>query len=688
MNLTIPKYLLFFIATIFFACDLFAQEDALLQSKKQKEKINYTLFFNYGWNFHFTNFTGLPNYPNCCDSFKSGMGNGFEFGAGIQQWLGIEDFYIGTKFSFGNLNGLIKKTETLPVTVSGNLVNASIENGIDVSLNSINILPFVTYRISRVSDYLFVSLGGKFGFPISANFAQSEQLISPNVGTFENGYRVRNIRSGDLPNVSPVLYGGALGAFYELPLNKDKYLKLVPEINLNYWFNSPVKSLSWNAMQLTFGLGIRYNTPPPPPPPPPPPILPKLLPLNYPDKSTSFTVDINHKVLNLKDDTQTDYDGIIIEDFTYTNLKPLLNYIFFEENSAVIPPRYHLLTADEAKNFNYRDLQGLDALETYYHYLNIVGYRMREYSAPTLELVGTNANVGAEQNNLALSQARAESVKRYLCNVWQIDPSRITINKRNLPKDPTRASEGISIGEAENRRVEIYSSDNRITESILSFDTVSVLKNDKIHFTPDIQSSFGIENWKLTVGKENTEVQSWSDIGILPDVIIWNPESKINLFSKLKDLDFDLVVSDKMGQSAKSQVKSLPIKKITIASKRAENIIDDKDLEYYSLILFDFGSRSLEAKHNKVVDFVRTRIKPNSKVVISGYTDIIGQAEVNKKIAADRARAVAARLNFRNVEIRGIGKDELLYDNSYPEGRFYCRTVTISIETPITENFD
>jgi len=678
------KYILFFIIIIFSVYNSLAQEDTVRIGKK-KEKINFTGFFNYGMNFHTTDFKELPNYPNCCNSFKSGIGNGFEAGTGFQYWLGIKNYYWGAKVSFGNLNGLIKKTETKPVTVNGNLVDAKIDNNIDVSLNSINILPFAAYKISGISEQFFVSLGGKIGFPISANFAQYEQLAAPNVGTFENGYRTRNIRSGDLPNINNFLYGGTLGMFYELPLSSKRNLKLVPEFNINYWFNSPVKSLNWNVTQLTLGLGIRYYMPSQPQDFTAPPILPSLPPLSHPSEVSAFFVDVNYRMQNLKEE-QTDFTGIVIEDFTYTNLKPLLNYIFFEENSVNIPQRYHLLTAEDTKYFNYKDLNRLNAFETYYHCLNIIGYRMREFATPTLELVGTNSNTGAEKDNIALSQLRAENVKKYLCDVWKIEPSRIKITRRNLPKEPTKSSEGISsIGDAENRRVEIYSSDNSITESILSFDTVSVLKSNKIHFMPEVQSSFGIETWKLKVGKDNLEVDAWEGKDNIPNEIIWNPENKINLFSKFKDLDYDLVVFDRLGQFAKSLVKSLPIKKISVASKRSDDKINDKDLEYYSLILFDFGSVSLDTRHNKIVDFVKSRIKPNSKVIISGYTDIIGQAEINKKIATDRAKAVERRLNFHNVEIRGIGKDELLYDNKYPEGRFYCRTVTISIETPITE---
>ncbi|HRS01430.1 MAG TPA: OmpA family protein [Bacteroidota bacterium] len=103
-------------------------------------------------------------------------------------------------------------------------------------------------------------------------------------------------------------------------------------------------------------------------------------------------------------------------------------------------------------------------------------------------------------------------------------------------------------------------------------------------------------------------------------------------------------------------------------------------------MLFDFAKSDLNKEHRKVVDFVKSRITDESKVTIYGFTDNIGEENINKKISEKRARAVLKRLNIdNNVVVEGKGESELIYDNSTPEGRFYCRTVTINIETPIKQ---
>ena len=661
----------------------FEEYDEQSEILKSEYKPRFGIFANYGLNFHHAKFKELPQYPICCNLFKSGFGTGLNFG-GLVQFRFDENWFYGGKLHFGNLNGIIKKEQKEPVTVAGMLIDGKTKNVIDVSLNNLVFSPFVAYFVPQVSPNFYVTVGASIGYTVSANFAQYEELIHPQVGTFENGYRIRNIKSGDLPNLN-IMVAGNIGAGYELPMNKQNNLRLTPEINYNYWFVSPVKNLNWSVSQLTFGVAVRYHQPPQKEQPIEP-VLPELPALELPKPDYKFIVDVDFKILD-SSFLASKEQIIVIEEFTQTNLKPLLNYIFFDENSSEIPARYNRIDGNATDTFNYSQLQSFNALETYYHCLNIIGYRLRQYQSATIELIGTNANKGEERNNTDISRARAESVKKYLSDVWKIAPSRIKTTARNLPKEPTRPTESSS-GDDENRRVEVFSSDSRIIEPILSFDTVSVLRNERINFYPIAESSFGIKDWKLEVRNTDSVVISWAGEANLPNEIAWETTNKYLVAEIQNAINFQLIVNDEINQTEKSQEKNIPINRITVASKRSDNELIDTEYEYYSLILFDFASRNLDTRHNKVIDFIKSRISPNSKVIISGYTDIIGQHDVNKRIATERAREAANRLQFNNVEIRGIGNDELLYDNTFPEGRFYCRTVTISIETPITGTSD
>ena len=168
-----------------------------------------------------------------------------------------------------------------------------------------------------------------------------------------------------------------------------------------------------------------------------------------------------------------------------------------------------------------------------------------------------------------------------------------------------------------------------------------------------------------------------------PEEILWelsNETENTKLF--ISALKYRLYVKDALGSVHSTQENIIPIEHITIDKKRIEGSAD-KEFEYYSLILFDYGKFTLSSAHKKVIDFVKKRVSPNSTISIIGYTDKIGDEEINDRISTNRAKSVAKLLDFENAETYGLGKRELLFDNSLPEGRFYCRTVRISIETPI-----
>jgi len=639
----------------------------------------FGLLFGYGLNFHHTDFKELPGYPTCCDNFRSGFGHGINFGGLVQIRIN-KDWYVGSQLFLSNLNGLIKHSGTYNITgIDGSLQIAKTEYKIDAAINTIMLSPYVAYAINKISEDFQVLAGLNFGFIPKANFTKYEELISPSWGVFkENGLRTRDNVTADLPDKN-ILFGIGIGIQYDLPLNKNKNWHITPEFKYNFELASPVKSLNWNISQFTLGVSIRYNKLPDMPIPADP-LLPPLPPMRMPNMDSKFIADVNHniKVLN-SDGTYSDVDEIMVEEYTQSNLKPLLNYIFFETMSDVIPSRYKHLDTNQMYAEEYRNFSNMSAVETYHYLLDIVAFRLKKYPNATIELIGTNTGNGNEKNNLNLSERRANNVKKYLMDTWKIEDYRIKTTARNLPKDPTRPTEGS--GDEENRRVEIISNDSRITEAILSFDTITVIKTPNVKFIPSVTSSFGVSDTKLTFKKNNIVLIEKSFDADLSPTYVEVTNAMINRNVNLPFI-YQLTAIDKMGQEVSSEIKKINTNIMTIGSKKSGNYADTS-YEYYSLILFEFNSASLGVRNNKVIDYIKTRINPSSKIIISGYTDIIGMPEANKRLATERATISAKRLGVPDVELRGIGTDELLYDNTYPEGRFYCRTVTIYIATPI-----
>ena len=68
---------------------------------------------------------------------------------------------------------------------------------------------------------------------------------------------------------------------------------------------------------------------------------------------------------------------------------------------------------------------------------------------------------------------------------------------------------------------------------------------------------------------------------------------------------------------------------------------------------------------------------------IVGYTDRLGEEQHNQELSAQRALSTARALGVPTSSASGAGESQLLFDNNLPEGRFYSRTVNVTIKTPV-----
>lgn len=370
--------------------------------------------------------------------------------------------------------------------------------------------------------------------------------------------------------------------------------------------------------------------------------------------------------IEIKDKQNEPVEKITVEVYRSRQLRALLPYIFFDENSAVIPQRYIQLTNEEIKSFTFKDLLGRNTVETYYHVMNIIGKRMIQYPNATITLTGCNSNQGKEKNNKKLSQQRTDVIKNYLVNVWQIDPNRIKTIARNLPERPSNPKDPDGI--VENRRVEINSDYWEIIEPIMIEDVIKKINPGNIVIKQEITSPKPITNINLKMNTQNSKLMNIPKT--TPNTELLEIDLENQQLAAIKDtLRTYLEVSNE-DETMFSDVSKTPI----------EVINKDISLNYYNLILFDFDKSELGKANTKIADFIRNDVKQNSKIKISGFTDRIGDANYNKRLSNDRARSTANKLNIPNTTYEGVGEDKLIYDNDLPEGRFYCRTVLVEVE--------
>jgi outer membrane protein OmpA-like peptidoglycan-associated protein len=153
------------------------------------------------------------------------------------------------------------------------------------------------------------------------------------------------------------------------------------------------------------------------------------------------------------------YKGVVSEE------SPFLRVVFFDHNSSEIPERY-VRYANYEETLTFEESQSPNPLIHHRNILNVIGQRMQMHPWAGLTITGCNSNYEEEEGNLDLSKARAEAVKDYLVNVWRIAPTRLTVESRNLPEKASTSS--VELGRAENRRVELQSSDAGILKPVLT----------------------------------------------------------------------------------------------------------------------------------------------------------------------------------------------------------------------------
>jgi outer membrane protein OmpA-like peptidoglycan-associated protein len=218
---------------------------------------------------------------------------------------------------------------------------------------------------------------------------------------------------------------------------------------------------------------------------------------------------------------------------------------------------------------------------------------------------------------------------------------------------------------------------------VLITDTLRVVNPSTMRFKTEVTSGAGIVAWDLDARQRDGVSKEAAGQGDVPAVIDWPLDAEKTMIPRNEnDITYRLQVRDAANQEASSPTHAIPVEQNTVQKKRSSVVVEDKEIDRYNLILFDFGSTALSAQNKEIVDFIRQRVTPEATVRITGYTDRIGDAEFNRKLSDARSKSVATELGATNALVNGAGETNL-YNNDLPEGRFYCRTVSVVVETPV-----
>lgn len=678
---------------------------AVLSAQENESSLQYGVggVAAFGADQHYAPIKGLPGVPSCCPEYNSALAltPAIDLLAHLRFSQSLRgEMRLGFDYHPSTLTARVATT----IAPSGVEEQAIIDHQLTTMRAYFSISPLLSFDVTR---RLSVLGGIRAGFLAASSFSQKEVLVSPSDITYEDGSRTRFvIDSSAVPDASSTRLAAMAGIRYDIPITHDERWHVMPELVAVYGLGSLQSSQQWNQSSIRLGIGVvwqNYKLPDPPPPPPPPlvPVIVEnrdsieaarrdsiaaakrdsLLAAQKEEearkakekKRYAFALKGASSQLLDENNQPLAQQKLVVTNAVSLNLYALLNYIFFDSVSAVIPARYHRLTPDDTRTFKLDMLNGAGTFAIYRDLLNIVGYKLRNSPSEKIVITGCNSDEGAERNNRDLSRARAAAVRDYLTSIWSIDPARIEIQSRNKPENPS--SDNVIDGNQENRRVEITGPENRSLDPIFFTDTLRSVNATSLAITPDITADTTIRNWTLDIYQGTRLLEKLTGKGAIPSPIRWNIAGKPDAYPHTKEpLRFDLEVVDEAGQRQTTQPSPYAVEQVYRSDKKTEK---------FNMIIFGFNESEFTKQHDRILDIIRPRITPKSKVTVEGYTDRLGGEDYNLRLSQRRAAAVAQRLNLKRDSAKGYGSGGSIFDNDTPEGRLYSRTVIITIETVV-----
>lgn len=638
------------------------------------------LYQGYSYNQHSASFGKLAPFPSCCPEYKYGSGNGYNVAldVGIRLTHAVL-FHLG--LSLNEHTGTLTADENTFVADlrdAARVIPAVFRHSIEARLGAISLVPRIGVRPWGKLELLG---GFELGIVTTHDFVQKEEIILPSdYGAYLGSKRIWNLANGEIPNYSRFRGAFTTGIRYMFEAGNLKSVFLAPEITYTMPLTNISTDVDWSVGQIRAGITIgwlpgRVETPPTSIP------IDTILPI----QGRLFAdVTAGSKEVRFGGKAAV---TISITESIVTELRPLLPYLFFEPESSEIPQRYRLLDLRSADIFSEMSLFPENVLSTYYHVLNILGYRMQQHTDAVLTITGCLDETEAASDNLALAHQRASVVTNYLLNIWQIDSTRIITRAQSHPTVPTRSRlpRDKNKADTENRRVEFSSNNAALLAPVLTHDTVRSVNPPFVDFFPVILSDAGVSSATLSVQN--------SDDLLFDTTVYENPDKFFRWQIRSDDVasllasdsvTYQLNVVDRAGSAIETRPKGIPIEAVTISVKRSTGILDTL-VEKYSLILFPFNSWNVEEDNLKLVRYIQSRISDSTSVDIQGFTDDIGQEEYNMMLSKDRGSSVARSLGLTSkTSVVGYGP-HMLFPFGLPEGRMYNRTVIVTLRTPVTQ---
>ena len=540
---------------------------------------------------------------------------------------------------------------------------------LSTDLSYITVEPSLRFAPTKGNFYLYA--GPRFAFNQDKAFTY-QQGINPD---YPNSVAPADAE-GDFSNVEKTIISGQIGMGYDMQLSKatsKTQLVLSPFVAYHPYFGQYPRSIeTWNLTTVRAGAVLKIGS------------GRKILPV---EEVVAVIPEVEFMV-----NAPLNVPGEIMVTETF----PLRNYIYFDKESTDISKRYVLLNKDQVKDFKEDQVEvfapntavagrSQREMTVYYNILNILGDRMGKNPGSTIVLVGSSENGPAE------GKLMAESVKKYLVDVFAIDATRIAIEGRNKPKIASEQKGGtreLALLREGDRRVSVESNSPALLmefqsgpDAPLKPVTIIAVQEAPIASYVTFKVDGAVEafsTWKMEITDKDGVVQNYGpytqeEVSISGNTILGtNP---------VGDYNVKMIGTNKTGEIV---TKESTVHIVAWTPSKVE-----EGLRFS--IIYEFDDAKAIAMYNKYLsEVVAPKIPANAKVIIHGHTDVIGEETYNQTLSEKRANDVkttlqnsVAKLGTTGVtfEISALGEnvDAAPFGNTLPEERAYNRTVIIDV---------
>ncbi len=615
-----------------------------------------------GANFNFyrgsTNQLNLDLTPPA--TFHDGKGIGLFIAPLIEYHRADSRLGFMLQAGYDNRKGKFDQVTTAcdcPADLSANISYLTIEPSLRFAPFKSNFYLFGGPRFAFIRDQSFT-------YQLGINPAYPTQAVSPEV-------------KGDFSEVNKSIISMQIGAGFDIPLSSQNHktqFVLSPFASFHPYFGQNPRSIETlnittirAGVALKFGQGHLIQKPE------------EVTVVPIPDPEVQFSANAPANVPTKR---------------RVREVFPLRNYVFFNIGSTEIPNRYKLLKKEEVKDFREDQLEMVTPINqsgrserqmnVYYNVINILGDRMIKNPSTTIVLVGSSEKGPKDGKEMA------QTMKLYLVNTFDINPSRIRTKGQFKPDIPSEKMGGVrelDLLREGDRRVSIESSSPVL---LLEFKSGSAPVNPSETL---VLQEAPLDSYVTFDAKGSNEAFSaWS-------IQVVDESGKMQAFGPYTQESASLSGQAILGTRPEGDFKITMIGQTksgkTVTKETNAHVVlwtpakIDEGLRYS--IIFEFNeSKAISIYEKYLTDVVVPKIPANGTVIIHGHADIIGDDAYNLKLSVARANDVKNIIESALIksgrtdvkfEVNGYGEDinHSPFKNEFPEERAYNRTVIIDI---------